>query len=64
MLSFPYSHLIELLNIFNKVHIDYFNEMEARNQPRITTYSVCESWFLIHQDVYHDLFVCSWWFID
>ena len=20
---------------------------------------VCESWFLIHQDVYHDLFVCS-----
>ena len=21
-------------------------------------YSICESWFLIHQDVYHDLFVC------
>ena len=21
--------------------------------------SICESWFLIHQDVYHDLFVCS-----
>ena len=20
---------------------------------------VCESWLLIHQDVYHDLFVCS-----
>ena len=22
-------------------------------------YSICESSFLIHQDVYHDLFVCS-----
>ena len=22
-------------------------------------YSICESWFLIHQDVYRDLFVCS-----
>ena len=22
-------------------------------------YSICESLFLIHQDVYHDLFVCS-----
>ena len=22
-------------------------------------YSVCESWFLIHQDVNRDLFVCS-----
>ena len=22
-------------------------------------YSVCESWLFIHQDVYHDLFVCS-----
>ena len=22
-------------------------------------YSICESWVLIHQDVYHDLFVCS-----
>ena len=26
---------------------------------RRAAYSVCESWFLIHQDVYHDLFVCS-----
>ena len=25
----------------------------------VAAYSVCESWFLIHQDVYHDLFVCS-----
>ena len=22
-------------------------------------YSICESWFLIHHDVYRDLFVCS-----
>ena len=26
---------------------------------RRAAYSICESWFLIHQDVYHDLFVCS-----
>ena len=31
---------------------------------RRAAYSICESWFLIHQDVYRDLFVCSWWFID
>ena len=23
-----------------------------------SAYSICESSFLIHQDVYHDLFVC------
>ena len=27
---------------------------------RRAAYSICESWFLINQDVYHDLFVCSW----
>ena len=26
---------------------------------RRAAYSICESWFLIHQDVNHDLFVCS-----
>ena len=26
---------------------------------RRAAYSICESWFLIYQDVYHDLFVCS-----
>ena len=26
---------------------------------RRAAYSICESLFLIHQDVYHDLFVCS-----
>ena len=26
---------------------------------RPAAYSICESWFLIHQDVYRDLFVCS-----
>ena len=26
---------------------------------RRAAYSICESWFLIHYDVYHDLFVCS-----
>ena len=30
-----------------------------RDLHRRATYSICESWFLIHQDVYHDLFVCS-----
>ena len=30
-----------------------------RDLHRRAVYSVCESWFLIHQDVYHDLFVCS-----
>ena len=25
----------------------------------VVNLSICESWFLIHQDVYHDLFVCS-----
>ena len=30
-----------------------------RDLHRRAAYSVCESWFLIHQDVYHDLFVCS-----
>ena len=25
--------------------------------------SVCGSWFLVRRDVYHDLFVCSWWFV-
>ena len=29
-----------------------------RDLHRRAPYSVCESWFLIHQDVYHDLFVC------
>ena len=28
-----------------------------RDLHRRTAYSICESWFLIHQDVYHDLFV-------
>ena len=30
-----------------------------RNLHRWAAYSISESWFLIHQDVYHDLFVCS-----
>ena len=30
-----------------------------RDLHRRAAYSVCESWFLIHQDVYHNLFVCS-----
>ena len=30
-----------------------------RDLHRRAAYSVCESWFFIHQDVYHDLFVCS-----
>ena len=35
-----------------------------RDLHRRAAYWICESWFLIHQDVYHDFFVCSWWFID
>ena len=31
---------------------------------RRAAYSICGSWFLVHRDVCHDLFVCSWWFID
>ena len=30
-----------------------------RDLHRRAAYSICESWFLFHQDVYHDLFVCS-----
>ena len=30
-----------------------------RDLHRRATYSICESLFLIHQDVYHELFVCS-----
>ena len=30
-----------------------------RDLHRRAAYSVCESWFVIHQDVYHDLSVCS-----
>ena len=30
-----------------------------RDLHRRAAYSVCGSWFFIHQDVYHDLFVCS-----
>ena len=30
-----------------------------RDLHRRAAYSICEPWFLIHQDVYHDLFVCS-----
>ena len=30
-----------------------------RDLHRRAAYSICESWVLIHQDVYHDLFVCS-----
>ena len=30
-----------------------------RDLHRRAAYSICESWFLIHQDVFHDLFVCS-----
>ena len=30
-----------------------------RDLHRRAAYSICDSWFLIHQDVYHDLFVCS-----
>ena len=31
-----------------------------RDLHRRAAYSICESWFLIHRDVYRDLFVCSW----
>ena len=30
-----------------------------RDRHRQAAYSICESSFLIHQDVYHDLYVCS-----
>ena len=30
-----------------------------RDLHRRAAYSICESWVLIHQDVYRDLFVCS-----
>ena len=30
-----------------------------RDLHRRAAYSICESWFMINQDVYHDLFVCS-----
>ena len=30
-----------------------------RDLHRRAAYSICESWVLIHQDVYLDLYVCS-----
>ena len=33
--------------------------LAPRDLHRRAAYSICESWFLIHQDVYRDLFVCS-----
>ena len=45
------------------VHQRRFPELVGYSAPRDlhrqAAYSVCESWFLIHQDIYHDLFVCS-----
>ena len=38
-------------------------ELVSYSAPRYlhrrAAYSICESWFLIHHDVYHDLFVSS-----
>ena len=39
--------------------LNHDNQADVRDLHRRAAYSVCESWFLIHQDVYHDLFVCS-----
>ena len=36
------------------------NYSAPRDLHRRAAYSICESSFLIHRDVYHDLFVCSW----
>ena len=33
--------------------------LAPRDLHRRAVYSICESWFFIHQDVYPDLFVCS-----
>ena len=35
----------------------HFQTAALRDLHRRAAYSICESWFLIHQDVYHDLFV-------
>ena len=41
-----------------------FPELVSYSAPsdlhRRAAYSICESSFLIHRDVYHDLFVPSW----
>ena len=34
-------------------------DSHSRDLHRRAAYSICESWILIHQDVYRDLFVCS-----
>ena len=33
--------------------------LAPRDLHRRAAYSICESWVLIHQDVYLDLYVCS-----
>ena len=40
---------------------DFVDSLNHDNQADVieAAYSICESWILIHQDVYHDLFVCS-----
>ena len=38
---------------------NYSGYSAPRDLHRRAAYSICESLFLIHQDVYHDLFVCS-----
>ena len=42
-----------------ELELPLFVCMYTRDLHRRAAYSICESWFLIHQDVYHDLFVCS-----
>ena len=53
-------YLINVFPVMNGISspLSPFILMAARDLHRQAAYSICESWFLIHQDVYHDLIVC------
>ena len=43
-----------------KLMFELVSYSAPRDLRRRAAYSTCESWILIHQDVYRYLFVCSW----
>ena len=40
--------------------LDLAGYSAPRDLHRQAAYSICESWVLNHQDVYLDLYACSW----
>ena len=55
-LSVAWPNGVQLVFSFAPEIVGYSAPMDLH---RRAANSICESWFLIHQDVYHNLFVCS-----